>query len=90
MAFGVSCSDYSVMGVVGFAAVGGFGLFLEVCAGNVAVEVVESAVFSEAVGVAGDDAVGVGIIGGSGEVAAGIGGEEGAACAVGVAGGGMA
>lgn len=45
---------------------------------------------AEAVGVAGDDAVGVGIVGGSGEVARRVAGEEGAACAVGEAGAGVA
>jgi len=38
-------------------------VLLEVGAGDVAVEVVVGAVLAEAVGVAGDDAIGVGIVG---------------------------
>ena len=41
---------------------------------------------AEAVGVAADDAVGVSIVGGSGEVARRVSGEEGAACAIGEVG----
>ena len=46
--------------------------FLEVGAGDFTVKGIEGAVLAEAVGVAGEDAVGVGIIGGSGEVAEGV------------------